>query len=50
MAPRYRARRHPGLPPSLGQAIEQWVSAWSTADEEIAAFVGWPVAKVREHR
>jgi hypothetical protein len=40
----------PGLPPSLGQAIEEWVSAWSTPDEEIAAFVGWPVAKVREHR
>jgi hypothetical protein len=40
----------PGLPPSLGRVIEEWISDFSTPDEEIAAFVGWPVDKVREHR
>ena len=40
----------PGMPPSLGRAIEEWVGAPSTPDEEIAQLVGWPVGKVREHR
>lgn len=40
----------PGIPPSLSRAIEEWVCAPSTPDEDIATFVGWPVGKVREHR
>ncbi|WP_430782372.1 hypothetical protein [Actinoplanes sp. G11-F43] len=40
----------PGIPPSLHRAIEQWLFEPGTPDQEIAAFVGWPVAKVREHR
>lgn len=40
----------PGIPPSLGRVIEEWVSASTTPDEEIAEFVGWAVGKVREHR
>ncbi len=40
----------PGIPPSLGRAIEEWVGAPSTPDEEIAQLLGWPVGKVREHR
>ena len=40
----------PGVPPSLGRALEEWAVAESTPDEEIATFVDWPVAKVREHR
>lgn len=40
----------PGMPPSLGQAIEEWVDMLSTPDEEIAEFIGWPVEKVREYR
>ncbi|MFI5931813.1 hypothetical protein [Actinoplanes sp. NPDC051494] len=40
----------PGIPPSLHRAIEEWVFDSSTPDREIADFVGWPVAKVREHR
>jgi hypothetical protein len=40
----------PGMPPSLGRAIEDWIDELSTPDEEIAEFIGWPVEKVREHR
>jgi hypothetical protein len=40
----------PGLPPSLGRAIEEWIGQMSTTDEEIAEFVGWSVERVREHR
>lgn len=40
----------PGIPPSLHRAIEQWLFAPATPDQEIATVVGWPVAKVREHR
>lgn len=40
----------PGIPPGLGEAIEEWVSQTATSDEEIADFIGWPVEKVREHR
>jgi hypothetical protein len=40
----------PGVPPSLGQAIEDWLGAVGTPDEEIAEFIGWPVEKVTEHR
>lgn len=39
----------PGVPPSLGQAIEDWIGQRSTPDEEIAEFIGWSVEKVREH-
>jgi hypothetical protein len=40
----------PGVPPSLGQAIDDWISQTSTPDDEIAEFIGWSVEKVREHR
>ena len=39
----------PGVPPSLGRVIEDWVFAPGTPDREIADFVGWPVERVREH-
>ncbi|MBL7258789.1 hypothetical protein [Paractinoplanes lichenicola] len=39
-----------GVPPSLRRALEEWVTQDSTPDEEIAAFIGWPVPKVREYR
>ncbi|EWM65076.1 MULTISPECIES: hypothetical protein [Micromonospora] len=39
-----------GMPPTLGQAIDDWVAQLSTSDEEIAQFIGWSVEKVREHR
>lgn len=39
-----------GLPSTLAATIEEWVAAVSTPDEEIAEFIGWPVAKVRECR
>ena len=38
----------PGIPPSLSHAIEEWVFAPSTPDEEIAEFVGWTPGEVRE--
>ncbi|GAA1582253.1 hypothetical protein [Actinoplanes couchii] len=40
----------PGIPPSLGRAIEEWLFAASTPDQDIAEFIGWPVGEVREHR
>jgi hypothetical protein len=40
----------PGIPRSLGDAIEDWIGSTSTPDEEIAEFIGWSVEKVREHR
>ncbi|WP_306214964.1 hypothetical protein [Actinoplanes sp. RD1] len=40
----------PGLPVSLGRAIEEWVFAPSTPDDDVATVAGWPVRKVREHR
>jgi hypothetical protein len=40
----------PGLPESLGHAIEEWVFASSTPDDDVAAVADWPVRKVREHR
>ncbi|GAA2484444.1 hypothetical protein [Winogradskya humida] len=40
----------PGIPPSLARAIGEWVADPGTPDEEIAGFVGWPVARVRECR
>ncbi|MFI5937620.1 hypothetical protein [Actinoplanes sp. NPDC051494] len=40
----------PGLPPSLARVVEDWLAHPATPDEEIAEFVGWTVARVREHR
>lgn len=40
----------PGVPPSLGRAIEDWIGTTSTPDTEIAEFVGWSVDSVRAHR
>jgi hypothetical protein len=40
----------PGVPPSLGRALQDWVVDEATSDEDVAAFIGWPVARVREHR
>lgn len=39
-----------GIPESLGEALDDWVSSRSTSDEEIAEFVGWSVDKVRDYR
>jgi hypothetical protein len=40
----------PGVPPSLQQVLQEWAVAESTPDEDIAAFIGWPIEQVREHR
>ncbi|MBU2666950.1 hypothetical protein KOI35_25905 [Actinoplanes bogorensis] len=40
----------PGVPSSLGRAVEEWLFAATTSDEDVAEFAGWPLAKVREHR
>lgn len=40
----------PGVPTSLRRALEEWAVDEATPDEEIAEFIGWPVARVREHR
>ena len=40
----------PGVPPSLGRAIEDWLATTSTPDTEIAEFIGWSVDTVRAHR
>lgn len=40
----------PGVPPSLGQALDEWISRSDTPVEEIAQFIGWSVEKVREHQ
>ncbi|MEU4218256.1 hypothetical protein [Actinoplanes sp. NPDC026623] len=40
----------PGVPPSLGQALDEWISQSDTSVEEIAQFVGWSVEKVRQHQ
>lgn len=39
-----------GVPPSLRQALQEWAVAESTPDEDVAAFIGWPLDCVREHR
>jgi hypothetical protein len=39
-----------GIPESLSEALDDWISSRSTSDEEIAEFVGWSVDKVRDHR
>lgn len=40
----------PGVPPSLGTCLEDWIGQVSTPDEEIAELVGWTIEKVRQHR
>jgi hypothetical protein len=40
----------PGVPATLGQAIDDWMAQAATTDEDIAEFIGWPVEKVREQR
>jgi hypothetical protein len=40
----------PGVPRSLGLAIEDWLGAGGTPDEEVAEFIGWPVDKVSQYR
>ncbi|MEU1590541.1 hypothetical protein [Micromonospora sp. NPDC005710] len=40
----------PGVPPSLGKALYEWISQNSTSAEDIAQLIGWPVEKVREHQ
>lgn len=40
----------PGVPSSLGVAIEDWVGALDTPADEIAEFIGWSVAEVEEYR
>lgn len=35
-----------GVPPSLAEALQDWVEGLSTPDEEIAAVAGWDVAEV----
>lgn len=41
----------PGMPASLGRVLEDdWIGRMDTTDEEIAAFIGWPVEKVSAYR
>lgn len=40
----------PGVPPSLAQALYEWIGQSNTSAEDIAQFVGWSVEKVREHQ
>jgi hypothetical protein len=35
-----------GLPGDLNSALQEWLDNTGTSDEELAAFVGWPVEKV----
>lgn len=37
----------PGVPDSLAHALEDWIACGSTSDEDVAAFLGWPVAEIR---
>lgn len=40
----------PGIPVSLGYAIQDWLAMLATSDEEVAEFIGWPVERVRALR
>lgn len=42
--------RTPGIPASLGEALEEWMGTRSVTDEEIAELIGWPVEKVAKQR
>ncbi len=35
------------LPPSLADALEEWVQSTGTPDEDIAEWAGWPLDQVR---
>jgi hypothetical protein len=39
-----------GLPGDLGSILQDWIQNTDTSDEEIAAFIDWPVEKVAECR
>jgi hypothetical protein len=39
-----------GIPQSLAVALDEWVGSTATSDEDIAAWVGWSVDKVRRYR
>lgn len=39
-----------GIPDSLAGALQDWLGSAGTADEDVAAFVGWPVEEVTRHR
>ena len=39
-----------GIPDSLAQALQDWLSSAATTDEDVAQFVGWPVDEVNKHR
>ncbi|MCK2238183.1 MULTISPECIES: hypothetical protein [unclassified Crossiella] len=39
-----------GIPDSLSEVLDDWISLQSTPDEEIADFIGWSVDRVRDHR
>lgn len=41
---------HPGLPPSLADALQDWLGSMATPDEDVAQFVGWSVEEVARHR
>ena len=40
----------PGIPVSLGHAIQDWLAMLATSDEEVAEFIGWPVERNRALR
>lgn len=39
-----------GLPGDLNSALQEWLDNTGTSNEELAAFVGWPVEKVADCR
>lgn len=39
-----------GLPESLCDALDDWIGSRATPDEDVAAFVGWPVERVLDAR
>lgn len=39
-----------GIPDSLSEALDDWISSRTTSDGEIADFIGWPVDQVYAHR
>lgn len=50
LAPQRARPDNPGIPHSLAGALEDWVDLLTTPDEDIARFVGWPVADVAAAR
>lgn len=39
-----------GIPESLADALQDWLSMASTSDQDVAAVIGWSVDEVAQHR